>query len=119
MLPDCSYRNHNGEETFSCRAADDGVVIAEDCAACPIPSALAHEKVCLYLVPLRLNGEARFVCRWSFDWAREPAPTDWRKLCLCPYWFPRPGDESMIKDLGARRTQYAAKLQAGVVQRDV
>jgi hypothetical protein len=49
-------------------------VTPEVCRACPIPEALAHPKACLYLVPFRLEGQARFACRFTFTWARSPRP---------------------------------------------
>lgn len=110
-LPECPYRGAEAEEGFPCAAQEGRPVTPEDCRRCPIPAALSHPQACLYLVPLRQADEARFVCRWSFSWAREPAPRDWRQLCFCPYWFPRPPDEAMIPDLAERRAHYLRVLR--------
>lgn len=90
-LPLCPYRGPEKESGFPCAAAEGAPVTRPDCLSCPIPEALAHRQACLYLVPMRHQGEARFACRWFFSWANDPAPRNWRHLCFCQYWFPRPG----------------------------
>ncbi len=103
--PPCPYR-HQG----LCGAEEDRPVTPEVCRACPIPEALAHPQACLYLVPLRVLGEARFACRFTFSWAREPAVKDWRRLCPCPYWFPRAPEEAWIRDLREVQDRYRRVL---------
>lgn len=103
--PPCPYRKEG-----RCGAEEDRPVTPEVCRACPIPEALAHPRACLYLVPLRLEGQARFACRFTFTWAREPAPTDWRRLCPCVYWFPRAPEEAWIRDLREVQDRYRRVL---------
>ena len=106
VLPPCAYRGSPRDGRFSCAAQPEGPVTPADCKACPIPAAINHHHACLYLVPLRHAGRARFACRWFFDWGNDPAPEDWRTLCFCRYWFPRPPREDLIGDLAARRARY-------------
>lgn len=111
VLPSCAYRGPRRGGRYPCAAQQGHPVAAADCAVCPIPEAINHDHACLYLVPLRHEGRARFVCRWFFDWGNVPAPEDWRMLCFCRYWFPRPPREALIRDLGERRARYLRVLR--------
>lgn len=110
-LPPCTYRGHAEQGRYACAAAEGGPVTPDDCRACSIPGALAHAHACLYLVPMRHQGECRYACRWFFSFATEPAPSDWHQLCFCPYWFPRPPQEDMIPRLTERRAHYLRVLR--------
>jgi hypothetical protein len=118
-LPTCPYRGAESAGTFSCAAAAGTSVTGKDCEACAIPEALLHEHACLYLVPLRHEGEGRFACRWFFSFANDPAPTNWRHLCFCHYWFPRPplDQENGIPKLSEVRARYQRVLRGEEVRR--
>ncbi len=105
-LPPCPYRRDG-----RCSAEGDRPITREACLSCPIPEALSHPQACLYLVPFRVDGKALFACRFTFTWAREPAVGDWRRLCPCPYWFPRAPEEAWIHDLRALQDRYRRVLQ--------
>lgn len=109
-LPPCQYRGGEMEGRFACTAAQGAPVTPHDCLHCTVPEAVAHRDACLYLVPMRHQGEARFACRWAFSCAKDPAPKDWRHLCFCSDWFPRPPREDMISDLGDVRARYLRAL---------
>ena len=111
-LARCPYRQPWSRDLFRCDAGDGVLVSAADCCACPIPDAISHPQVCLYLTPLRNGNEAHFACRWFFFSAREATVRDWRELCFCPYWFPRGPDERLIIARTApRRTHYLRVLR--------
>lgn len=110
-LPPCQYRGAEKGGTFPCGAAEGAPVTPKDCISCSIPEALAHAQACLYLVPMRHQGEGRFSCRWFFSWSNEPAVRNWRHLCFCPYWFPRPPREDMVPGLDKKRIQYLRVLR--------
>jgi hypothetical protein len=105
----CHYRARH-DDGFRCEAAF-GIVDADNCRACSIPEAVAHHDACLYLVPLRDQGEPRYACKWFFSGASEPVMDDWRKLCFCPYWFPRGCDESfLVEYMADTRARYLRVL---------
>ncbi|TFU17738.1 hypothetical protein [Thermus tengchongensis] len=106
LWPPCPYRKDG-----RCGAEEDRPITFEDCQACPIPEALAHPQACLYLVPFRLEGKALFACRFTFTWAQEPAVADWRRLCPCPYWFPRAPEEGWMHDLREVQDRYRRVLK--------
>lgn len=104
--PPCPYRGSiQSDGTALCVAGESERVDLTICRQCPIPEALSHPRACLYLVLLREDGEARFACRWRYSWSHEPAPKNWRDLCFCPYWFPRPRDEKLLGDLATFRAR--------------
>jgi hypothetical protein len=87
-------------------------VSAGDCRACSIPEAVAHRDACLYLVPLRYQGEPQYACKWIFSAANEPVVDDWRKLCFCPYWFPRHRNETfLVHYMADTRARYLRVLR--------
>jgi len=104
-LPACPYRSQD-EGGFACAAAENASVTADDCLACSIPSALAHDKTCLYLVPLRHRGEPLFACRCYSSDRYLLAAQSWRHLCFCSYWFPRPPSEQAVPRLLETRRCY-------------
>jgi hypothetical protein len=67
------------------------------CGQCPIPDVLTEEsKACLYLIPMRIFGEAEaetlYQCRALYNINPERAD---KSPCLnapglCPWWFPHP-----------------------------
>ena len=110
-LPLCHYRDHHGDGSFRCKVALS-VVSAGDCRACSIPEAVAHRDACLYLVPLRHQGEPQYACKWFFSGANEPVVDDWRKLCFCPYWFPRHRNETfLVHYMADTRARYLRVLR--------
>jgi hypothetical protein len=120
--PDAGAVNAPGLPLWHCRGQHDGVyyhceaaqalVSADDCRACSIPEAVAHRDACLNLVPLRHQGEPRYACRWFFSGANEPTADDWRKLCFCPYWFPRGRNEVfLVQRMANTRGRYLRVLR--------
>ncbi len=105
-LPPCPYRSdHSGGLT--CRAAEGSPVTAQDCLTCPIPEGVSHDKACLYLIPIRDEGESRFVCHCYSNRMALLAAKDWRRLCFCNYWFPRgPADRELATRFDEARTRY-------------
>jgi len=75
----------------------DGTYMETVCGHCPIPGALTDEaKACLYLLPIRIFGEAEietfYLCRWLYK--INPKRGD-KLLSLhfpkaCEWWFPHP-----------------------------
>ena len=118
-LPPCAYREPRDGIDYRCEAAGGAIVSAHDCRACSIPEAVGHKDACLYLTPLRHEGEARYACRWFFSAATEPLVDDWRKLCFCSYWFPRGPDERHVMMLTRERRGYYLKVVRGEAPRRV
>jgi hypothetical protein len=110
-LEPCPYRGpeHNGN--FPCAAAEGAPVTPSDCWSCPIPEAVAHEKACLYLIPIRHEGRAAFVCHCYSTRTTLLAAKDWRRICFCNFWFPRgPADRELRKRFTETRNQYRPLL---------
>lgn len=110
-LPPCPYRGPEKNGKFTCAAANGQPVTPQDCMSCAIPEALAHNRACLYLVPLRHRGQAAFVCRAVSPEESVFAVKNWRHLCFCRYWFPRPPEEAMVPGLDRMRTAYLRSLR--------
>lgn len=116
-LPACPYRGARADDRFDCAAGGGEVVSATDCRACSIPAALAHKDACLYLVPMRHEHGACYACSWFFTSAARPVEDDWRSLCFCPYWFPRPRDEQQIAHVVIPRRVHYLKVLRGETPR--
>ncbi|WP_432263609.1 hypothetical protein [Cupriavidus sp. TMH.W2] len=112
-LPACPYRLI-GPDGMQCEAEERAPICADDCLRCTIPEALQHPKACLYLLPLRLDGEPIFVCRAYSSKVHALASRNWRDFCFCNYWFPRgdpdPANEASIPGLAGARRRYRAIL---------
>jgi len=89
-LPVCPYRDPVSGSAFSCAAGEGEAVNADTCLACALPDAIAHPRACLFLLPLRHHGEARFACRCYSTRGSVLSAKNWRTLCFCGFWFPRP-----------------------------
>lgn len=113
-LPQCHYRRYLDGVKYRCEAADGDIVCGDDCRACSIPAAIAHKDACLYLIPLRHEGKARYACSWFFKSARKPVVDDWRELCFCAYWFPRGAMEAhVLRRAAPTRSHYLEVLRSG------
>ena len=111
-LPLCPYRGAEKDGCFPCAAAEGAPVTASDCRTCSIPEAVAHEKACLYLIPIRHEGRSHFVCHCYSTRVTLLAAKDWRRLCFCNYWFPRgPADRELAKRFTEARSQYRPLLR--------
>lgn len=111
-LPPCPYRGPDKNGFFPCAAADGEPVIPADCRSCPIPDAVAHEKACLYLIPIRHEDRSLFICHCYSTRMTLLAAKDWRRMCFCNYWFPRgPADRELAKRFTEARRQYRPVLQ--------
>jgi hypothetical protein len=110
-LPPCPYRRPRADHGYVCEAGDGVIVSDDDCLICSIPAALAHKDACLYLVPLRQEDKACYACSWFFDSAPRPVENDWRDLCFCPYWFPRPEEMQLADVVVGRRVHYLQVLR--------
>jgi hypothetical protein len=93
-------------------AGEDLSAMVATCNACPIPAALASNRSCLNLTPIRrIPGDARrlpvlqpqrtpggndepaeayFPCRWFYTLYGLQQPRDTSVCQSCPHWFPRP-----------------------------
>ena len=118
-LPPCPYRGPEGSAGFACEAAEGALVTASDCHTCSIPEAVAHKRACLYLVPMRYEGQALFACRCYSTEYSLLAAKDWRHLCFCNYWFPRGPvrRELAVPGLAKVRNEYRRVLHGEVPQR--
>lgn len=110
-LQPCPYRGPENNGRFPCAAAEGAPVTPSDCRSCPIPEAVAHHKACLYLIPIRQEDRAVFVCHCYSTRTTLLSAKDWRRLCFCNFWFPRgPADRELAKRFTEARHQYRPLL---------
>ena len=116
-LPACPYRGPEIDGSFPCEAAEGAPVTASDCRSCSIPQAIADQKACLYLIPMRHEGHGLFVCHCYSTRVTLLAAKDWRRLCFCNYWFPRgPADRELATRFAAARNLYRRVLRDQVLK---
>lgn len=116
-LPACPYRGAERDGSFPCEAAEGIPVTPADCRSCAIPEAIVHKKACLYLIPMRHEGQALFVCHCYSTRLTLLAAKDWRRLCFCDYWFPRgPADRELAVRFAAARSQYRRVLRDQILR---
>lgn len=115
-LPVCPYRGEAANERFPCAAAEEDWVSPDDCLACTIPEAITHPRACLYLLPVRYERQAHFVCRCYSTRGSVLSAKKWRLLCFCHFWFPRPKIERELAIPGLKPArQHALAVLSGKI----